>query len=111
MGEQIFYLIFNNGSSSFRKSDACESDEEIDINFDIREDISSNDIASTLVMLKKKHRLSTKCIDDIIRLLKVLGVHKTPSSWHRAKQLLIKSKPNSINHFICPVCSETTANE
>ena len=95
----------------FRMSDVHSPDEENEIQFDIRDEISAKDIAVALVLLKKQHRLSTKCVDDIISLLKVFGVCNTPSSWYEVKRLLSESKPTSTNHFICPVCSNTTANE
>ena len=81
------------------------------MHFDLRDEISACDIATALVLLKKRHRLSTKCIDDIICLLHSLDVRNTPSSWHKLKRLLSESKPTSINCFICPACSKTTANE
>jgi hypothetical protein len=98
-------------TSLFRMSNGHLSDEENEMQFDIRDEVSAKDIAVALVLLKKQHRLSTKCIDDIISLLKVFGLCNTPSSWHKVKRLLSESKPTSTNHFICPMCSKTTNNE
>ena len=91
--------------------DAHVSDDESEVHLEIRDQVSAKDIAAALVLLKKQHRLSTKCLDDIIALLKVLRVNNTPSSWHKAKRLLSESEPNSITHFVCPVCNVTTDNE
>lgn len=62
------------------------------------------------MLLKKRHRLSTKCIDDILGLLNSLDVRNTPSSWHTVKKLLNESKPTSINCCICPACSQHSVN-
>ena len=92
-------------------SDAHVSDDESEVHVEIRDEISAKDLAVALALLKKQHRLSTKCMDDIIALLKVLRVSNTPSSWHKVKRLLSEAKPTSIIHFVCPVCTETTDNE
>jgi hypothetical protein len=87
------------------------SDDESEVQVEICDEVSANDFAVALVLLKKQHRLSIKCMDDLLALLKVLRVSNTPSSWHKAKRLLSELKPTSITHFVCPVCSETTDNE
>lgn len=74
--------------------------------------INATDIASALVLLKKQHNLSTKCIDDIIRLLKILRVPNIPSSWYKVKRLLSGSnKPQSTEYYICPICDQLTTNK
>ena len=102
-------VIYN--SSVLSVSNIINTGEEEEVHLDIHEEISAIDIASALVMLKKQHRLSTKCIGDIIRLLRTFRVRNTPSSWYNVKTLLSESKPTSINHFICPTCSQTTTSE
>lgn len=92
-------------------SDMQESDEGANLRFDIRQDISATDIASALVMLKKQHRLSIKCMDDFICLLNTLSVPNTPSSWHHVKRLLSQSRPTSNHFFLCPTCSQQTTSE
>ncbi|CAF1528663.1 unnamed protein product [Adineta ricciae] len=72
---------------------------------------NETDIASALILLKKKHRLSTTCIKDIILLFKSLNVPNTPSSWHKVKHLLGKYKPKSTKYYICSVCNQSTTNE
>ena len=79
--------------------------------FHVRGLISATDIASALVLLKKRHCLSTKCIDDIIHLLKILHVPNTPSSWYKVKRLLLKSKPQSTEYLICSTCDHSTTNK
>ncbi|CAF4466881.1 unnamed protein product, partial [Rotaria sp. Silwood2] len=89
-------------------SDVIDDDIEIDAHFSTRVEINATDIASSLVLLKKKHRLSTDCIKDIIRLLKILDVANTPSSWYKVKKLLSESKSVSTKHLICPGCNQIT---
>ncbi|CAF4957099.1 unnamed protein product, partial [Rotaria sp. Silwood1] len=93
---------------SAKISDVIDDDIEIDAHFSTRVEINATDIASSLVLLKKKHRLSTDCIKDILRLLKILGVANTPSSWYKVKELLSESKSVSTEHLICPGCNQIT---
>lgn len=72
-----------------------------------RNEISAEDIAASLVLLKRKHRLSINCINDIIHLLKNLQVSNTPSSWYKVKRLLTASKATSKEYSICSVCNAT----
>lgn len=81
-------------------------DSEADEDFTPRDDICAADIASALILLKKKHRLSINCISDIIHLLKSLNVPQTPSSWYKVKRLLSESKPVSKEYFICSTCNQ-----
>ena len=112
MNDRVSFFLFTNDSSSlFSVPDIDESDGERAMSFDNREEISANDIASALVTLKKQHRLSIKFVDDIICLLKTLGVRNTPSSWHKVKRLLSESRPASDHYFLCPTCSQQTLNE
>jgi hypothetical protein len=94
-----------------RRSNANTSDADSELHIDTRDEINALDIATALVVLKKQHRLSTRCIDDILKLLNTLLVPNTPTSWHQVKKLLSNSKPASINQFICPSCSHATTSE
>jgi hypothetical protein len=76
-----------------------------------RDNITETDIATSLVLLKRKHHLSTNCIDDIIDLLKSLRVPNTPSSWYKVKRLLTDSKPISSEYSICSVCEKSMTNK
>ena len=87
---------------------ATADDSEVNENCITHDGISTADIASALVLLKKKHRLSVNCINDIIHLLKSLNVPHTPSSWYKVKRLLSESKPISRENFICSACNQIT---
>lgn len=63
-----------------------------------------------MILLKKRHRLSAQCIEDIISLLKKLNVNNVPSSWYKLKQILTDTKPSSKQVFICPECECTSTN-
>ena len=86
------------------------SDKELGVPFSTCDEVTETDIASTLVLLKKKHRLSVHCVNDIISFLKILKVPNTPSSWYKVKRLLNDCKPTSTEYFICPVCNQITNN-
>ena len=75
-----------------------------------RDNITETDIASGLVLLKRKHHLSTNCINDIIDLLKNLHMPKTPSSCYKVKRLLTDSKALSREYSMCSVCNKSTTN-
>lgn len=74
-----------------------------------RDEISTKDIAAALVLLKRKHRLSINCINDVIHLLKNLHVPNTPSSWYKVKRLLTSSEASSKVYSICSACHESKA--
>ncbi|CAF4388515.1 unnamed protein product, partial [Adineta steineri] len=48
---------------------------------DTKTTITEKDISCALVLLKKRHRLSVRCIDDIISLLRTLNGPNVPPSW------------------------------
>ncbi|CAF4001231.1 unnamed protein product [Rotaria sordida] len=69
------------------------------------------DIAAALVLLKIRHRISTKGIDDLCKLLKMLKMSKAPKSFYRIKRLLLPNPSAPTSEFvtyICPVCCEAT---
>ncbi|CAM4986215.1 unnamed protein product [Rotaria socialis] len=47
--------------------------------------ITEKDISCALVLLKKRHCLSARCMDDIISLLRTFNVPNVPSSWSVAR--------------------------
>ena len=47
-----------------------------------RDSITETDIPAGLVLFKRKHHLSTNCIDDIIDLLESVYIPKKLSSWY-----------------------------
>ncbi|CAF0809163.1 unnamed protein product [Adineta steineri] len=91
--------------------DHVENHNASELLFDADDVANEIDIASALILLKKQHHLSTKCIEDIILLLKSLRVSNTPSSWYKVKRLLSKSKPQSTEYFICSICDQLTINK
>ena len=76
-----------------------------------RDNITETDIATGLVLLKRKHHLSTNCINDIIDLLKNLHVPNTPSSWYKVKRLLTDFKAISREYSMCSVCNKSMTNK
>ncbi|CAF3792263.1 unnamed protein product [Rotaria sp. Silwood1] len=69
------------------------------------------DIAAALVLLKVRHRISTKGINDLCKLLKLLKMPNAPRSFYRIKRLLLPNPSASTSAFvtyICPVCCEAT---
>lgn len=95
----------------FRLINYAEDCNKNQTHFHIRDSINATDIATALILLKNQHRLSTKCIDDIIKLLKNLHVPNTPSSWYNVKRLIIETKPQSTKYFICSICDNLITNE
>lgn len=59
-----------------------------------------------MILLKKRHRLSARCIDDILMLLRTLKVKNVPSSWFEVKKGLTETNKNWIEMFICPKCQK-----
>ena len=70
----VLFLQFDISLFSLIRLTTTADDSEVDENCITHDDISAADIASALVLLKKKHRLSVNCINDIIHLLKSLNV-------------------------------------
>ncbi|CAF5174908.1 unnamed protein product, partial [Rotaria magnacalcarata] len=68
--------------------------------------IMEKDISCALVLLKKRHRLSARCMDDIISLLRIFNVPNVPSSWYRLKKSLTETQLTPIQFFICSECQE-----
>ncbi|CAF3574267.1 unnamed protein product [Rotaria socialis] len=68
--------------------------------------IMEKDISCALVLLKKRHRLSARCMDDIISLLRIFNVPNVPSSWYRLKKSLTETQLTPIQSFICSECQE-----
>lgn len=78
----------------------------------IRTDIFESDIACALILLKKRHRLSARCIDDILGLFQKLDVKNVPKSWYRLKKSFLASEEDPMELYICPSCEvySTTSN-
>ncbi|CAF4410220.1 unnamed protein product [Rotaria sp. Silwood2] len=71
--------------------------------------IEAIDISVALIILKARHRLSNKCLSDILKLLRILRVPNVPNSWWKCKKLLHEKKNGYINakkRSICPSCKE-----
>ncbi|CAF1674104.1 unnamed protein product, partial [Rotaria magnacalcarata] len=68
--------------------------------------ITEKDISCALVLLKKRHRLSARFMDDIISLLRTFNVPNVPSSWYRLKKSLTETQLTPIQSFICSECQE-----
>ena len=71
----------------------------------------SVDIATALIALKSRHRLSNKCIDDILALIRLLGIN-IPSSYKALCTLLRKRSNTHLNpstHTICPHCEKLSS--
>ena len=69
------------------------------------------DIFVALIILKGRHRLSNKCLSDILNLLRILLVPDVPTSWWRCKKL-VRNQPNGHLHAkkrsICPSCKDVS---
>lgn len=67
-------------------------------------------IATALIALKSRHRLSNTCINDILVLLKSLGID-VPSSYKALCSLLKKRSNSHISpstYTICPHCGQSS---
>ncbi|CAF4643634.1 unnamed protein product, partial [Rotaria sp. Silwood2] len=65
------------------------------------------DIAAALIILKSRHRLSNKCLSDILNLLHILGVPNVPTSWWKCKKLIRNQSTDGHSakkRSICPSC-------
>ncbi|CAF1366154.1 unnamed protein product [Adineta ricciae] len=68
-------------------------------------------IAVALIALKSRHRLSNKCIDDILSLLGLLGID-VPSSYKALCTVLRKRSSTHLNpskYTICPHCDNLSS--
>lgn len=73
--------------------------------------IEAIDIAVALTILKARHRLSNKCISDILRLLRICRVPHVPSSWWKCKKLLRREQNGQYyvkKKSICPSCNKAS---
>ena len=70
--------------------------------------IIEEDISCALILLKKRHRLSISCINDMISLLRTLKVPNVPLSWYHLKNKLIAAYTPPTKMFICPNCQEAS---
>jgi hypothetical protein len=68
-------------------------------------------IATALIALKSRHRLSNKCIEDILALFRLFGIN-APSSYKVLCTLLRKRSSTHLNpsiHTICPHCEKLSS--
>jgi len=79
-----------------------------ELSYNTRSIITKTDISCALILLKKRHRLSISCIDDIISFLRTLNVPNVPSNWYHLKKNLIATHIPPTQTFICPNCQETS---
>ncbi|CAF3872548.1 unnamed protein product [Rotaria magnacalcarata] len=73
---------------------------------------TQKEIAAALVLLKIRHRISTKGINDLCKLLKLMKMPNCPINFYRVKRLLLpnaSASPSSLTTYICPVCCKTVA--
>ena len=76
-------------------------------------DVKAIDISTALLLLKSRHRLSNKCMSDILSLLHVLRVPNVPKSWWLCKKLI---RENCHAHqvpqkrSVCPRCKKASKN-
>ncbi|CAF1316255.1 unnamed protein product [Adineta ricciae] len=81
------------------------NDENLGVNID------SVQIAVALITLKSRHRLSNNCVEDILALLRVLGVD-VPSSYKALCTILRKRSSTHLNpskYTICPHCEDLSS--
>ncbi|CAM4819408.1 unnamed protein product [Rotaria magnacalcarata] len=104
INESIDYPIDDkpNSNTSTFLNDAMLNIEQIKCN--TSSTVTEKDIACALILLKKRHRLSARCMDDIISLLRTLSVKNVPSSWYKLKKILTGTISSPAPSFICPEC-------
>ena len=67
--------------------------------------------AVVLTILKARHRLSNKCLSDILSLLRICRVQHVPSSWWTCKRLLHGKRNEQYKmtkNSICPSCNKAS---
>ncbi|CAF3619678.1 unnamed protein product [Rotaria socialis] len=70
---------------------------------------AEKDIAAALVLLKLRHRISNKGINDLCKLLKIMKTPNTPANFSRVKRLFLPNSsptPSSLITYICSICCE-----
>lgn len=71
------------------------------------------DISAALLILKARHRLSNRCLSDILKLLQILRVPNVPVSLWKSKRL-VNNQSSSHLHMkkqsICPSCKNVSNN-
>ncbi|CAF1607895.1 unnamed protein product [Rotaria magnacalcarata] len=70
---------------------------------------AEKDIAAALVLLKLRHRISNKGINDLCKLLKIMKTPNTPANFSRVKRLFLPNSsptPFSLITYICSICCE-----
>ncbi|CAF1432883.1 unnamed protein product, partial [Rotaria sordida] len=87
--------------------------EENEILFhDIDPNPTEREIAAALVLLKVRHRVSNKCIDNLCKLLKLLKTTNCPINFSRVKRLFLPNSsplPSSMITYLCPICCELSS--
>ncbi|CAF1661149.1 unnamed protein product [Rotaria magnacalcarata] len=69
------------------------------------------EIAAALVLLKVRHRISTKGMDDICKLLKILKTPNAPLNFSRIKRLFFRNSSPTLSSsisFICSACCDAS---
>ncbi|CAF4181116.1 unnamed protein product [Rotaria magnacalcarata] len=74
--------------------------------------VEAIDISAALLILKARHRLSNRCLSDILKLLRILRVANVPTSLWKCRKL-VNTQSNSHLHMktqsICPSCKDTSS--
>ncbi|CAF3617238.1 unnamed protein product [Rotaria sp. Silwood1] len=74
--------------------------------------VEAIDISAALLILKARHRLSNRCLSDILKLLRILRVANVPTSLWKSRKL-VNTQSNSHLHMkkqsICPSCKDTSS--
>ena len=67
---------------------------------------TEKEIATTLILLKTRHKLSNTCIRDMCHLLRILKVHNAPKSYSRITRIFHRETHSSNKASITNICIE-----
>ncbi|CAF1561349.1 unnamed protein product, partial [Rotaria magnacalcarata] len=70
----------------------------------LKRNLTKKEIATALIILKVRHRLTTMAISDICRLLRLLDVPNAPKSFSAVKRLIEQEATDKIKPDVLNIC-------
>ncbi|CAF3309742.1 unnamed protein product [Rotaria socialis] len=72
----------------------------------IKRNLTKKEIATTLIILKVRHKLTTRAVSDICRLLRLFHVPNAPKSFAAAKRLMEREASDNMKPDILHICHQ-----
>ncbi|CAF1094501.1 unnamed protein product [Rotaria magnacalcarata] len=72
----------------------------------IKRNLTKKEIATTLIILKVRHKLTTRAVSDICRLLRLFHVPNAPKSFAAVKRLVEREASDNMKPDILHICHQ-----